>query len=381
LRSDWIGYRQHSPALLSRRAFCKTAGIAAAGLALPLGGCTKPPVEEPPKVFTVEELAAKRAEIAPYQELLQVSQGRVLGLNSDGTVRAVVGRDSACDVSEWEDVVSIRMSNQYAFGLKRDGTVYVTRYSGVEDELPAVSQWSDVIKIELGSHGIFGITSEGTVLMAGDNDNNQADVSGWTDIVAVSSGYDYTLGLKADGTVVATGDTARGRCDVEDWTDVTAVYATTSNSYGLTLAGRVLVTGSFGKKETIEAWTDVVEFYPLNGHPAGLKADGTIVQANDSWYWTRDWRNAIATGVNNNHNDIYFGIDVDRNLLLREDTDTVITGGAAFGLSTWSDIVAIAGDFPYVALKSDGTVVSLYTGVVSNYGFTFIYDFSDWRLF
>jgi hypothetical protein len=291
-------------------------------------------------------------------------------LNSDGTVRAVVGADDVCDVSGWEDVVSIKEDGALVFGLKRDGTVYTTRHWGDEDEYFAASQWSDVARIELGSSTLFGITSAGTVLAAGNNDSGQADVSGWTDIVAVSNGYHHTLGLKADGTVVATGDGAGGCCDVEGWTDVTAVYIYGSNSYGLTLDGRVLIAGGLLSKETVESWTDIVGLYPLNGYPAGLKADGTVVD-----YWTRSWRNVIAASADEYY--VVFGIDAERNLLLRDDIDIIVARGAKSILSTWSDIVAITNDFPYVALKSDGTVISLYDE--APYGYN--YDFSDWKLF
>jgi hypothetical protein len=397
-------HTQHNPALLSRRTFCKGVGIAAAGLALPLGGCVKEP--KPPKVFSVEELAARRAEIAPYQELLQVTNNCVLGLNSDGTVRAVVGSDSKCDVSGWEDVVSIRITNRHAFGLKRDGTVYMSGFKGNEDAFSVVLQWDDVLKIELDYYNIFGVTSAGTVLMAGNNLNNQADISDWVDIIAVSSEENHTLGLKADGTVLAVGSNADGQCDVEGWTDVAAIYTSDSSSFGLTSGGRVLVAGYCLDKERIETWVDIVEFYPMWNRPAGLKADGTIVQLPSVYFTgsfpgasssasseadgtvgfaetdeTLDWRNVIAVSLANGSDHIYFGIDADRNLLWSGGFPSSIVMESLSTLLTWSDIVAISSDSPYVALKSDGTVLSLCRGVYSNSSATFNYDFSDWKLF
>ena len=67
-------------------------------------------------------------------------------------------------------------------GLKADGTVVATKYTGDP----------------MFYHG-------------------QCDVSDWRDIVAVSAGKDHTVGLKADGTVVAVGNDLYGKRAVSGW--------------------------------------------------------------------------------------------------------------------------------------------------------------------
>ena len=93
-----------------------------------------------------------------------------------------------CNVSDWTDIVAVSAESYHTVGLKSDGTVVATKFSGK-------------------SYNYLG----------------QCDVSGWTDIVAVSAGYGHTVGLKSDGTVVATKYTGMyrdGRCNVSDWTDI-----------------------------------------------------------------------------------------------------------------------------------------------------------------
>jgi hypothetical protein len=372
--------------LLSRRTFCKTAGIAAAGLALPLSGCIKtPPVEELPTVFSVEELAAKRAEIAPYQELLQVHDGYIIALNSDGTVQAT-GRNSngVCEVSDWEDVISIRTNGICTFGLKRDGTIYVTdytedKYNSSEYGFSAALQWNDVIRIELGSSNIFGITSSGRVLAAGNNGYHQIDVSDWTDIVALSSDFYHTLGLKADGTVTMAGATPSEQSEVEGWADVAAVYAHFSGTFGLTSDGRVLTAGWNPVAAEMEDWTGIVELCPSRGLATGLRTDGTMVGADEPYL--REWRNTIAFGSNEDQSIVFFGIDANRNILLSKVLNYNWSQESLRTLSAWSDIVAVSGISPYVALKSDGTVLSLYSEVTGSDGTVYPIDVSDWKLF
>ena len=112
----------------------------------------------------------------------------------------------------------------YTVGLKADGTVVATKYSG--DEYCGqcdVSDWTDIVAVSAGDDHTVGLKADGTVVAtkySGDYYFGQCDVSDWTDIVAVSAGWRHTVGLKADGTVVAVGDNEYGRCDVSGWRDI-----------------------------------------------------------------------------------------------------------------------------------------------------------------
>ena len=115
----------------------------------------------------------------------------------------------------------------HTVGLKSDGTVVATKYTGKNyDGQCDVADWTDIVAVSTGSSHTVGLKSDGTVVAVGDNDDGQCEVADWTDIVAVSAGGaligSHTVGLKSDGTVVATKYTGVrmlyfGWCDVAGW--------------------------------------------------------------------------------------------------------------------------------------------------------------------
>ena len=49
-----------------------------------------------------------------------------MGLKKDGTVVAVGANSNAqCDVSDWNDIISVSTGSSHTVGLKKDGTVVV----------------------------------------------------------------------------------------------------------------------------------------------------------------------------------------------------------------------------------------------------------------
>ena len=66
-----------------------------------------------------------------------------IGLKSDGTVMAVGwNKDGECDVSSWENIVSVSAGGSHTVGVKSDGTVVAVgiNWFGECD----VSHWKDV---------------------------------------------------------------------------------------------------------------------------------------------------------------------------------------------------------------------------------------------
>ena len=264
-----------------------------------------------------------------------------VGLKSDGTVVATkYSGDSMfnygqCDVSGWTDIVAVSGGGWHTVGLKSDGTVVATKNSG--DSMfnygqCDVSDWTDIVAVSAGTLHTVGLKSDGTVVAVGNNEYGQCDVSDWTDIVAVSAGDSHTVGLKSDGTVVAVGYNGDGQCDVNDWTDIVAISAGEFHTVGLKSDGTVVATNYSGKSTDnygqcdVNDWTDIVAISAGSFLTVGLKSDGTVVATK------------------------YSG-------------DSMFNFGQC-DLSDWTDIVAVsAGGLHTVGLKSDGTVVATkYTG-------------------
>ena len=134
-----------------------------------------------------------------------------------------------------------RWGNDHTVGLKSDGTVMATNYTGDKRYYTGqcdVSGWKDIVAISAGGNYTVGLKSDGTVVATkyiGNMDyDGRCDVYDWREIVAISAGQSHTVGLKSDGTVVATkyiGKYYHGACDVSEWklyqsdADKEAVYS------------------------------------------------------------------------------------------------------------------------------------------------------------
>ncbi len=125
---------------------------------------------------------------------------------------------------------SMISGGSHTVGLRSDGTVVTTKYTGEQKWYRGqcdVSGWSDIVAISAGSGHTVGLRSDGTVIATNYTgfylfNVGQCDVSDWSDVVAISAGSDHTVGLKADGTVVANKYTGKqenyhGQCKVSGW--------------------------------------------------------------------------------------------------------------------------------------------------------------------
>ena len=267
---------------------------------------------------------------------LAAGRNHTVGLKSDGTVVATkyTGKyyGGECDVSGWTDIVSVSAGIVHTVGLKSDGTVVAVGSNGSGQ--CDVGNWTDIVAISAGEHHTVGLKSDGTVVAVGENEKGRCDVYGWTDIVAVSAGGDHTVGLKSDGTVVAVGSNYYGQCDVSSWTDIVAVSAGSYHTVGLKSDGTVVATkytgyeGNYYGQCNVGDWTDIVAVSVGEDHTVGLKSDGTVV----------------AVGYNRN---------------------------GQCDVGDWTDIVAVSARRRHtVGLKADGTVVATkYSGKSTyNYG-------------
>ena len=296
-----------------------------------------------------ERLKQLRKKLASAQSFLSAGLRHTVGLKSDGTVAATKYTGDQkdyygqCDVSGWRDIVAVSAGDFHTVGLKSDGTVVATKYTGDQKDYHGqcdVSGWRDIVAVSAGGYHTVGLKADGTVVAVGSNYFGQCGVSGWMDIVAVSAGGRHTVGLKSDGTVVAVGDnTTPSACNVSGWRDVVAVSAGSSHTVGLKADGTVVAEGYNGDGQCdVSGWTDIVAVSAGSSHTVGLKADGTVVATK----YTGDQK--------------YYN--------------------GQCNVSGWRDIVAVsAGGYHTVGLKADGTVVAVGCNV---YGEC---DVSGWRLF
>ena len=228
------------------------------------------------------------------------------------------------------DVDTVSAGLFHTIGLKANGTVVVTKFTGERNLYHGqcdVPNWANIVAVSAGFEHTVGLKADGTVVAVGNNDRGQCDVVNWTDIVAVSAGSEHTVGLKADGTVVATKFTGDrkyydGQCDVDGWADIVAVSAGNNHTVGLKATGTVVATKFTGSQKDydgqcdVAGWTDISAVSAGSMHTVGLKADGAVV----------------AVGYN---------------------------GSGQCDVTDWTDIVAVsAGNNHTVGLKADGTVVS-----------------------
>ena len=110
---------------------------------------------------------------------IAVSPYHTVGLSSDGRVYAT-GRNEhgECDVSSWSDVVYIAAGENNTVGIKSDGSLllagqggsfgtYDSGYSLIGPSRFQISKWDNMIRVYVSEYWIVGIQRDGTVLVSG----------------------------------------------------------------------------------------------------------------------------------------------------------------------------------------------------------------------
>ena len=210
-------------------------------------------------VFAVGDNQRNECDVGHWTDIASVySTGFcTFGLRSDGTIIYAGDAAGSEEVTRWEDIVSIGISN-YLVGLKSDGTV-------IYEENPYfdLSNWRDIVQISAAGTGhVIGLKADGTVVTAGvhgESVNCNCDTSQWADIIDVSAGITHFLGLKKDGTVVASGSNSGKQCDVDDWKDIVDVQTGYSySSFGITSDGKVLTAGTVKMGDVVRSdWKNI----------------------------------------------------------------------------------------------------------------------------
>jgi len=198
-------------------------------------------------------------------------------------------------------------------GLTRNGTVIATAQWDPLGYTTVPSGLSNVIAIAAGDNLSLALKRDGTVVAWGWNSDGQAIVPiGLTNVIAIAAGDRHCLALKRDGTVVAWGDSAWYQASVPP-----------GLSSVISIAGGPL-------------WSYAV------------KQDGTVV----AW----GWEATVPSGLSN---VIAISTSGDATLALKHDRTLVGWGPHVTVPNGLTGVVAIAAGPNSMALKQDGTVVSM----------------------
>lgn len=310
-----------------------------------------------------ERIQFKFNQVRKCQSFIAAGSNHTVGLRSDGTVISTRytgfkrNYHGQCDVSDWTDIISVAVGQDHTVGLKKDGTVIATKYIGNQGNYHGecnVDSWKSIVAIAASAYHTIGLKSDGTVMAVGANGYGECRVSNWVNIVAIASGKNHTVGLRSDGTVVAVGKNSECQCNVTKWKDIVAIAAGEYHTVGLRDDGTVLTTNYFSSDDydsqynygqwDVSSWSDIVAISAGAMHTIGLKIDGTVVSTD---YHER------------NGNEHRGQCDV----------------------SSWTNMVAVsAGNSHTAGIKADGSVmVTEYSGD-QNYYFGEC-DIYSWKLF
>ena len=274
-----------------------------------------------------EKMIKAHQKALRFKGILSTGGEYFVGLKTDGTVN-VEGTNNfgAHQVGHFEDVVALAAEDRHCVGLRADGTVVATTYTGDPKEYAGrcdVDLWQDIAAISTFWSGAFGITKTGRVLVAGTPIYHDEDkiiyegVRTWTNIVDVAAGMSHAIGLRSDGLVVADiayrhdkqmmtnrvisqSPKDRKCCQVGTWTNIIAIAAGYSHSVGLRADGTVVAVGdAYEDCTNVSGWTDIVDISAHDGYTAGLKSNGTVVVTSSRFSAARKWTNVVAIKAGN----------------------------------------------------------------------------------
>ena len=150
----------------------------------------------------------------------------------------------------WKNKVAnqtITVGASHYVNLQSDGTVIATAFATEGEDVKElkqcdVSEWENIISVAAGEKSTVGLESDGTVVVAGSNIFTRMKVKKWKYVVAVYAHDDIIVGLRGDGTVVTSSSGPRGW--ISNWEDIVAVSLCKDNIVGVTSEGELKISGS-----------------------------------------------------------------------------------------------------------------------------------------
>lgn len=144
--------------------------------------------------------------------------GCLFALNLDGTVTELhVGEEDiefGDDISNWDNIVAIAEGQDWdgvriLAGIRLDGTVVATATDNHQAIPRKISDWRDIIDIRVGYDCVLGLKRDGTVVAAsmgsGRRESIVREVEKWRNIIAITTGEWGVAGLQSGGTILAAG--------------------------------------------------------------------------------------------------------------------------------------------------------------------------------
>ncbi len=235
-----------------------------------------------------------------FDGIVAASVSNTLLLKSDGTVICLgVG---GMDTSGWKKIIQLAARDNFAVGLKSDGTLVAT--GDVSHGEGDVYNWRNVAQVDCGYQHTVAVTADGSVYYAGVNLHGRASCENWSNVMRVLAGSDHLAAILSDGSVVAAGYAADGRLDTGSFSDIVTGDVGGGSTFCVRRDGTVLVTGANKKGEdNVQDWTNIVAISASGEHTVGLRSDGTVVATGSNEYGqcdTEGWRNIVAIAAGGN---------------------------------------------------------------------------------
>ena len=239
---------------------------------------------------------------------IEAGTSNTFGVRANGEVVAV-GANSfgQCNVTHWQDIVSVSASGDATIGVLSDGTAVAV--GNATYGATFVWDWTEIQSTAIGYYHSLGLKADGTIIGAGDPTDpdlrGALNATGWSEIVCIDVYDTKSVGVKEDGTVVAAGWGAYHEIDISGWYDIESISLGARHTVGLTKSGIVLAIGSNSSGQLVVShWQDIIQIDAGGNHTVGLKADGTVVAAGDNSYGqcnVNEWRDIIQISAGNNH--------------------------------------------------------------------------------
>ena len=148
-------------------------------------------------------LAERTQQIGTWKDIKEVcGDFRIWALKGDGTVLAYDWEEEAVA----EDIVDICGTQLACLGIRDDGAAQVIEITMDDvNGCTQVSGWNNLIQMEMSDSHTVGLKADGTVVAVGSNHCGQCDVEEWKDVVYVDACKQCTLGITKDGDLLIAG--------------------------------------------------------------------------------------------------------------------------------------------------------------------------------